>query len=67
MFLYIQMPFGLANTGSVYSRMLDVAIKEVNMDFWTSYLDYILTFREESWAHFEHLAQLVHAHLVAVI
>ena len=30
---YIRMPFGLANTGSVYSRMLDVAMKEVDWDF----------------------------------
>ena len=36
------MPFGLANAGSVYSRMLDVALKEVDRDFWTSYLDDIL-------------------------
>ena len=36
---YICMPFELANTGSVYSRMLDVAMKEVDRDFWMSYLD----------------------------
>ena len=45
MFQYIRMPFGLANSGSVYSRMLDVAMKDVAMkdvamkdvdrDFWT--------------------------------
>ena len=39
------MSFGLANAGSVYSRILNVAMKEVNRDFWTSYLDDILTFR----------------------
>ena len=44
MFQYIQMLFGLANAGNVYSRMLDVAMKEVDGDFWTSYLDDILTF-----------------------
>ena len=53
------MPFGLANTGSVYSRMLEVAMKEVDRDFWTAYLDDILTFRGEPWAHFRHLAQVV--------
>ena len=42
-FQYIWMPFGLANAGSVCSRMLDVAMKEVDQDFWTSYLDNILT------------------------
>ena len=34
-FLYIQMHFGLANTGSLYSRMLDVAMKEVDRNLWT--------------------------------
>ena len=33
------MLFGLANARSVYSRKLDVAMKEVDRDFWTSYLD----------------------------
>ena len=39
--------------------MLDVAMKEVDRDFWTAYLDDILTFRGEPWAHFRHLAQVV--------
>ena len=39
MFQYIQMLFGLANTGSVYSRMLDVAMKEV--DTGQGLLDFI--------------------------
>ena len=29
-FQYIRMPFGLAKAGSVYSRILDVAMKEVD-------------------------------------
>ena len=66
-FQYILMPFGLANAGSVYSRMLDVAMKEVDRDFWTSYLDDILTFSREPWAHLGHLAQVVQAHVAAVI
>ena len=41
------MPFGIANTGSLYSRILDVAMKEVDREFWTSYLDDILTFSGE--------------------
>ena len=53
------MLFGLANTGSVYSRMLDLAMKEVVRDFWKSYLDDILTFSREPRAHFRHLAQVV--------
>ena len=56
------MPFGLANAGSVYSRMLDVAMKEVDRDFWTSYLDDILTFSRVLWALFRHLAQVARAH-----
>ena len=61
------MPFGLAKAESVYSRVLDVAMKEVDRDFWTSYLDNILTFRGEPWAHFGHLAQLVREHLATRI
>ena len=56
------MLFGFANTGSVYSRMLDVAMKEVERDFWTSFLDDILTFSWEPWALFKHLVQVVLAH-----
>ena len=40
----------------MYSRMLDVAMKDVDRDFWTSYLDDILTFSREPWAHLGHLA-----------
>ena len=57
--MYIRMPFGLANAGSMYSRMLDVAMKDVDRDFWTSYLDDILTFSGEPLAHLGHLAQVV--------
>ena len=32
-FQYMQMPFGLANTGSVYSRILYVSMKEGDRDF----------------------------------
>ena len=61
------MPFGLAKAASVYRRMLDVAMKEVYMDFWTSYLNDILTFSGEPWAHFGHLSQVVQAHAAAGI
>ena len=49
-FQYIRMPFELANAGSVYSRMLYIDMKEVDRNFWTSYLDYILTYRGTFWA-----------------
>ena len=66
-FQYIRMPFGLANTESVNSRLLDVANKEVDRDFGTSYLDDILTFSGKPWAHFRHLAQIVPAQAAAGI
>ena len=65
--LTIRMPFGLANAGSVYSRMLDVAMKEVERDFWTSYLDNILTFSTGLGIHFGHLSQVVLVHGAADI
>ena len=61
------MPFGLANAGSVYSRMLDVALTEVERDFWASYLDDILTFSGEPWLHYEHLGRVIRAHAAAGI
>ena len=66
-FQYIRMLFRLANAGSVYSRMLDVAMKDVERDFWTSYLDDILTFSRGAWVHFEHLTKVVLAHVAAGI
>ena len=66
-FQYIHTPFGLAKTRSMYSRMLNVAMKEVERDFWTSYLDDILTFSGEPWEHFGHLTQVVQAHAAAGI
>ena len=66
-FQYIRIPFGLANAGSMYSRMLDVAMKKVDRDFWTSYLDDIITFSGEPWAHLGHLSQVVRAHSAAGI
>ena len=44
-----------------------MAMKEVDRDFWTSYLDNILTYRGEPWAHFKNLTQVVLAHSAAGI
>ena len=66
-FQYMRMLFGLANAGSVYSRMLDVAIKEVDRNFGTSYLDNIFTYSGKPWAHFGQLTQEVLAHMAAGI
>ena len=49
------------------SRMLDVAMKLVDRDFWTSYHEDILTSSGETWAHFGHLTQVVLAHTLAGI
>ena len=38
-FQNIRMPVGLANARSMYRRMLDVAMKDLDREFWTSYLD----------------------------
>ena len=56
-----------SHAGSVYSRMLDVAMKKVDRDFRTSYLYDILTFSSEPWAHFGHLTQVVLAQAAAGI
>ena len=61
------MPFRLQNAGSVYSRMLDVAMKYADREFWTSYLDNILMFSWQPWAHFVHLTQVMLAHTALVI
>ena len=42
-------------------------MKEMDRDLRTSYLDDILTFSREPWAHFGHLAQIVQAHAAAGI
>ena len=51
----------------MYSRMLGVAMKEVEKDFLMSYLEDILTYSGELWAHFRHLTQVVLAHAAAGI
>ena len=33
-FCYIRMPFGLSNAGSVYSRMLDLALAHLPVEYW---------------------------------
>ena len=52
------MPFGLAKLGSVYNRMLDVAMKKIDRDFWTFYLDDILSYSGEFLAHFRLLTKV---------
>ena len=66
-FRYIRMPFGLSNAGSVYSRMLDMALAHLPAEYWLSYLDDILVYSMDSWEHLEHLRKIVHAHTKAGI
>ena len=44
-----------------------MAFKMVDRDFWTSYLDDILTFSSEPWALFRHLTPVVLTHAAAGI
>ena len=61
-------PSGLSgNAGSVYSRMIHLALFGVDPDNWMGYLDDILGFASEPWEHLEHLKPLVEAHLKAGI
>ena len=61
-FQYISMQFDLANTGSLYSRMLDAAMKDTKRSFWMVYLDDILTFSAQPWAHFRNFSLVVLVH-----
>ena len=38
------MPFGLSNAGSVYSRILDLALAHLPVEYRLSYLDDILVY-----------------------
>ena len=58
------MPFRLTNA---YSSLLDVAMKDIDRKFWTSYLDDILTLSRQPWEHYKHLTQVVLAHVGAGI
>ena len=60
-FIYIRMPFGLCNAGSVYSRMLDQAVSHLPREFWASYLHDMLAFSKGNWEHFGHLKAIVEA------
>ena len=50
-FRFIRMPFGLSIAGSVYSRMIHLALSGVDPDNWMGYLDDILGFTSDPWEH----------------
>ena len=62
-FRYIMMPFSLSNAGSVYSRMLDLALAHLPMEYWLLYLDTSM----DTWDHLKHLKSIVEAHTKAGI
>ena len=61
------MPFGLSNAGSVYSRMLDLALAHLPVEYWLSYFDDILVYSMDTWDHLKHLKSIVEAHTKAGI
>ena len=66
-FLYIRMPFELPKVGSVYSRMLDLALVHLPVEYWLSYLDDILVYSMDTWDHLKHLKSIMEAHTKAGI
>jgi len=46
------MPFGLLNAGSVYRRMLDLALAHLLVEYWLSNLDNILVYSMDTWAEY---------------
>ena len=66
-FRYIRMPFGLSNTRSVYSRMLDLAVAHLPVEYWLSYLDDVLVYSIDTWDHLKHWKSIVEAHTMAGI
>ena len=61
------MPFGLSNARSVYSRMLDLALANLPVEYWLTYLDDILVYSMDTWDHLKHLKSFMEAHTKAGI
>ncbi len=61
------MPFGLLNAGSVYRRMLDLALAHLLVEYWLSNLDNILVYSMDTWDHLKHLRSIVENHTKAGI
>ena len=66
-FRYIRMPFGLSNTGSIYSWMLGLALAHLPVEYWLSYLVDILVYSMDTWDQLKHLKSIVEAHTKAWI
>ena len=50
------------DTRSVYSRMLDLALAQLPVEYWLSYLDNILVYSMDTWDHMKYLRSIVEAH-----
>ena len=61
------MPFGFCNAGSVYSRMLELAMAHLPAKYWLSYLEGILVYSTDPWGHLEHLRKVEQSHTQAEI
>ena len=66
-FRCIRMPFRLSNAGTVYSRMLDLALAHLPVEYWLSYLDDVLVYSMDTWDHLKHLKSIMEAHTKAGI
>ena len=56
------MPFGFCNAGSVYSRMLELAMAHLPAEYWLSYLEGILVYLMDPSGHLKYLRKDVQAH-----
>ena len=50
------------NAVSVYSWILDLALADLPVEYWLSYLDDILVYSMDTWDHLKHLKSIVEAH-----
>ena len=61
------MPFGLANSSSVYSRFVTLALSHLGSQDLNIYLDDVLLISDNSEEHLAHLDQVLEAHAQAGI
>ena len=66
-FLYIRMPFDVSNFGSVYTRMFDLALAHLPVEYRLSYLVDNLVYSMDTWDHLKHLKSIMEAHTKAGI
>jgi len=57
-FMYVKMPFGLKNIGTIFQRAMDIAFVKKIHDFLVIYLDDITLFSKSDHQHLDHLRQV---------